>query len=57
MFVVTVLHVGVKFQNEKLGGEMVTSSNHGFDAFFQDCGLKNPPLSNAKFTWSVNKSS
>ena len=27
----------------------------GFDAFIQDCGLKDPPLSNAKFTWSVNK--
>ena len=46
----------VRFPSEKLGGGRVTSSMRGFDAFIQDCGLKDPPLSNAKFTWSVNRS-
>lgn len=43
------------FLKEKLGGSRLNASMSGFDDFIRDCELRDLPLSNAKFTWSVNR--
>ena len=45
----------VRSLTKKSGGGRLTSSMRGFNAFIRNCGLKDPPLSNANFTWSVNR--
>ena len=45
----------MRFPNDKLGGGRVTSSMRGFGTFIPDCSLKDPPPSNANFSWSVNR--
>lgn len=43
----------VRFSSEKLRTRSQSSSMRNFDSFIRDCGLIDPPLVNAKFTWSV----
>ena len=45
----------IRYPTEKLGGSRITASMRSFDGFIRDCELKDIPLSNAQFTWSVNR--
>lgn len=45
----------VRFPEERLGVSRINASMRGFDKFIRDCGLKDLPLSNAQFIWSVNR--